>query len=92
MFPRSRHNKLSIIIISRDYYELPKRTIRAYGNIYHIFKANNFRDVQNLFQDKACMDLTLNEFKNLTRICWKEKHQPLTNDQRRIYRSISIID
>ena len=48
MFKRSRHNNLSIFIISQDYYELPKRTIRANGNIYHIFKANNFREVQNL--------------------------------------------
>ena len=48
MFKRSRHSSLSIFIISQDYYELPKRTIRANGNIYHIFKTNNFRDVQSL--------------------------------------------
>ena len=69
MFKRSRHNNLSIFIISQDYYELPKRTIRANGNIYHIFKPNNFRDVQNLYQDKASMDMTLNEFKLLTSTC-----------------------
>ena len=78
MFKRSRHSNLSIFIISQDYYELPKRTIRANGNIYHIFKPNNFRDVQNLYQDKASMDMTLNEFKNFTNICWNEKYQPLT--------------
>ena len=39
-------NNLSIVIISQDYYELPKRTMPANGNIYHIFKPNNFRDVQ----------------------------------------------
>ena len=42
MFKRSRHVNLSIFIISQDYYELPKKTIRANGNIYHIFKPNNF--------------------------------------------------
>ena len=26
------------------------------------------------------MDMTLNEFKNLTNICWNEKSQPLTID------------
>ena len=66
MFKRGLHNNLSIFIISQDYYELPKKTIRANGNIYHIFKPNNYRDVQNLYQDKASMDMTLNEFKNLT--------------------------
>ena len=77
MFKRSRHNNLSIFIISQDYYELPKRTIRCNGNLFHIFKPNNFRDVQNLYQDKASMDVTYNEFKLLTSICWNE---PLTID------------
>ena len=80
MFKRSRHNNLSIFIISQDYYELSKKTIRCNGNIYHIFKPNNFRDVINFYQDKASMDMTLNEFKYLTSICWNEKYQPLTID------------
>ena len=80
MFKQSRRNNLAIFIISQDYYELPKRTIRANGNIYHIFKPNNFRDVQNLYQDKASMDMTLNELKYLTSTCWNEKYQPLTID------------
>ena len=69
MFKRSRHNNLSIFIISQDYYELPKRSIRANGNIYHILKPNNFRDVQNLYQDKASLNMTLNDFKLLTSTC-----------------------
>ena len=78
MFKRSRHNNLSIFIMSQDYYELPKKTVRANGNIYHIFKPNNFRDVQKLYQDKASMDMTLNEFKYLTFTCWKKNYQPFT--------------
>ena len=69
MFKRSINNNLSIFIISQDYYELSKKTIRCNGNTYHIFKPNSFRDVQNLYQDKASMDMTLNEFKLL--------HQPV---------------
>ena len=79
MFKRSRHNNLSIFIISQDYYELIKINIRCNGNIFHIFKPNNFRDVLNLYQDKSSMDMTLNEFKLLTSTCWNEKYQPLTN-------------
>ena len=75
MFKRSRHNNLSIYIFSQDYYELPKRNVRANGNIYHTFKPNNFRDVQKLYQDKASMDMRLNEFKYLTSICWDKKYQ-----------------
>ena len=80
MFKRSRHNKLSIFIISQDYYELPKKTTRGNGIIFHIFKPNNFRDVQNLYQEKGSVDMTLDEFKYLTSTCWKEKYQPLTID------------
>ena len=80
MFKRSRHNNLSIFIISQDYYELSKKTIRCNGNIFHIFKPNNFGDVLNLYQDKSSMDMTLNEFKLLTSTCWNGKYQPLNID------------
>ena len=61
-FKRSRHNKLSIFNISQDYYKLPNKTIRTNGNIYHFFKPNNFLDVRNIYQDKASMDMTLDEY------------------------------
>ena len=80
MFKRSRHNNLSIFIISQDYYLLSKKTIRCNGNIFHRFKPNNFRDVLNLYQEKSSMDMTLKEFKLLTSTCWNEKYQPLTID------------
>ena len=80
MFKRSRHKSLSIFIISQDYYELPKKTIRANGNIYHLFKPSYFLDVRNTYQDKASMDMTLNEFKYLTSTCWNEKYMLLTID------------
>ena len=73
MFKRSRHKNLTIFIISQDYYELPKGKIRANGNIYHIFKPSNFRDIQNLYQDKASLDMTFDDFKYLTSTCWNEK-------------------
>ena len=80
MFKRSTHNNLSIFIISQDYYELPQKTILANGNIYRIFKPNTFLDVGLIIQDKASMDMTLDEFKYLTSTCWNEKYQPLTID------------
>ena len=74
IFKRSRHSSLSIFIKRQDYFELSKKTIRCNGNIYHIFKPNKFGDVQNLYQDKASMDLSINEFKSLTNTCWNEKY------------------
>ena len=63
MFKTSRHTNLSTFLISQDYYELAKKTIRADGNIYHMFKSNKFLDVRNIYPDKCSMDMTLNEFK-----------------------------
>ena len=80
MFRRYRHNNLSIFIISQDYYEIRKKTIRANGIIDHIFKPNNFLDVCNIYQDKASMHMTLDELKYLTSTCWDKKYQPLTID------------
>ena len=80
MFKRGRHNNLSIFIISQDYYDLPKKTVRANGKNYHLFKTNTIIDVLNLYQDKSSMDMTLNELKLLTSTCWNEKNQPLTID------------
>ena len=80
MFKRGRHNNLSMFIISQYYYELTKRTIRCNGNIFHLFKPNNYLDVRNIYQDKTSMDMTLNEFKYLTSTCWNKNYQPLTID------------
>ena len=80
MFRRSRHNNFSIFIISQKYCELPRRMIRANGNIYHIFKPNRFSDVQNLYQDRTSIDMTLDEFNLLTTTCWNKNYQPFTID------------
>ena len=80
MLKRSRHKKLSFFLISQDYYEPSKRTIRANGNIFHIFKANTFRDVLKIYQDKSSMDMTLNEFNFSTSTHWNKRYQPLSID------------
>ena len=68
-FKRIHHNNLAILMISQEYYELPKRTIRTNGNICHIFKPNNYRDVQNLYEDKTLINMTFNDLKFLTATC-----------------------
>ena len=81
MFKSSRHIRLSIFIISQDYHELPKKTIRANGNISHLLKPSNFLDVRNIYQDKASMHMTLNEFLYLISTSWNEHFMPLTIDK-----------
>ena len=80
MFQQPWHKNLSTFKVSQDSNELPKWSIRADGNIYHIFNLNNFRDVLTLCQDKSSNDVTVNEFKLLTSTCWNEKPRPFTFD------------
>ena len=80
LFKRGRHNNIAVFIISQDYYESPKQTKRENSNIFHLFRPNNSKNVLNLFQDKASIDMTINEFKYLCNICWQTNFQPLTID------------
>ena len=50
---------MPLFIISQNKYDLPKRTIRANGKTHEVFKSNNFRDFQRIFQDKTSMDMNL---------------------------------
>ena len=74
---RSRHWFIYFHIQPR-LLRISKRTIRANGNIFYIFRPNKYRDVQNFYRDKA--SVTLKEFKYLFFICWDKKNQPLTID------------
>ena len=80
LFEQSGQKNLSIFIISQDYYPIPKRNIRVNVNIWHIFKPNNFRDVENLFQDEGSIQMRFKALENLAFTCWNEKDQPLTID------------
>ena len=45
-----------------------------------MFTPNNFRDVQNLYQDKTSMKMSLNDFSYLTSPCWNINCTLLTVD------------
>ena len=80
LFKQSRHKSLFVVVISEVSYELGKETIRFTGNIYHIIKLNNYRDVQKFYRDKNSMVMILNKFKYLNSTCWRENHFPFTVD------------
>ena len=86
MFERFRQSNISIFPFSEVYNELSNRIFRANGNISNKFKPNDSRDVQNLYQDKARMDMKDIEFKIFSSTCWNEKHHPrsshMTKDKR----------
>ena len=63
---------LSFFTLSPDYYELPKKSVRANGFIYFLFKPNKYRDEQILYRDKASLHMTLKKFQILTSALWKK--------------------
>ena len=78
-FKRSRHKISSIFIMSQDSYELSKKTVRANGSIFIIFPIQTISEMY-LYQDKASIDMTFDEFKFLTSGCWDKNYQPLSID------------
>ena len=80
MFKRSRHNTISGFIFSQSVYELAKRTTRANGKTYHIFKPNVFGDFPGLYQNKATKVETIDKPTFLTSTCVNKRYQPLTID------------
>ena len=79
---------LSVLCITIFRYSLsakittnfPKRRLELTEISITFFKPNNFLDVRIIYQDKASMDMTLDEFKYLTSTCWNKNYQPLTID------------
>ena len=63
VFKWSRNKNKSDFVISHDYFECPRTSNWANAKLYHTVKPSNLRYVQNLYQSKASMDMTLNEFK-----------------------------
>ena len=80
MFKQTRHNYKSIFLLSKDYYELSKKTIRCNSKNYHIFQPNSFLEVRSIYQHKNYMDMTPKKIELLTTICWYKTYQPLTID------------
>ena len=50
------------------------------GKFKHIFEPNFFRDIQKILQDKASMDMTVNEFKYINQYLLGKKYQSFTID------------
>ena len=50
-----------------------KKTIRNNSNIIISFQ-QTLKDVEHIYRDKAGFDMSFDEFKELCREAWKEKH------------------
>ena len=75
-FTRGRHNDLDVYYLSQSYFDLPKRTIRNNSNIIILFQ-QTLKDVEHIYRDIACFDMSYEEFKELCREAWRERYNYL---------------
>ena len=66
---RSRLSNIYIFVFCPENYALPKKTIRANGNIYQTFKPKNYRVLESSYQDKSSMGLTIIELNLISSTC-----------------------
>ena len=72
-FIRGRHYNINCIYLSQSYFQLPKRSIRDNSNCFIFFKLKA-KDIANVWQDIASLDMQLDSFKTLCNEAWKVKH------------------
>ena len=74
-YTRGRHNNADVIYISQNYYQLPKKTIRANANFMIFFKLSP-DDVDNIFRSSgASVDFKdIDEFRNFCNKAWQNEY------------------
>ena len=79
-FIRGRHNNINCIYLSQNYFQLPRKSIRANSNCFIFFKLNA-KDLSNVWQDIASMDYPdINDFKEICASAWRQAHGYLLID------------
>jgi len=72
-YTRGRHNNVSSIYISQNYYRLPRQTIRSNTNVLILFSLPT-KDLQHIYSDFISGDMELQEFKDFCKTAWREPH------------------
>ena len=80
VYKRFRHCAMFMFLINHEYYELPKRTIKVDGKIYHKLKPDKLRHIQSSIKTKQVWMRHLMNLYYLIYTCWNEKYQFLTID------------
>ena len=72
-FTKGRHNNISCIYLTQNYFQLPRRSIRGNSNCFIFFKLK-MKDVQNIWQDLASDDFPdIKDFKQFVKDIWDFK-------------------
>ena len=72
-YTRGRHNNISSIYISQNYYKLPCQNIRSNANLLILFSLPK-NDLNQIYNDFISRDMDLNEFQNFCSNAWTKKY------------------
>jgi hypothetical protein len=68
-YTRGRHNNISSIYISQNYYKLPRQTIRSNANVLILFSLPK-KDLQHIYDDIVSRDMSWTEFQTFCNKAW----------------------
>lgn len=68
-YTRGRHNNISSIYISQNYYKLPRQTIRSNANVLILFSLPK-KDLQHIYDDIVSRDMSWTEFQTFCNKTW----------------------
>lgn len=79
-FCLGRHRHVDVIYISQSYASIPKHLIRENANFAVIFKQDEM-NLKHIFNDFVLStDMDFNQFKEMCKKCWNEKHSFISID------------
>ena len=80
VFRRSRHNTLSLFVITHGFYVQHKDTIRENCTIIHQFIRNFFANIDCIDRQLSLTDMLIKKYKRFVNIVWSEDYNFVTID------------
>jgi Poxvirus A32 protein len=81
-FSMGRHKSVDCFYLAQTYSRIPKQLVRDNANFIIVFKQDEM-NLQHIFSDHVCPDMTFPEFKNMCAMCWNDKFGFLVIDKDR---------
>lgn len=72
-FAMGRHKNIDSFYLCQTYTRIPKHLIRDNANVLVLFKQDDM-NLKHVYDDHVSTDMPFEEFKNLCRTCWEDKH------------------
>lgn len=75
-----RHRDIDCFYLCQTYSSIPKQLVRDNANLIALFKQDN-TNLKHIYDDHVNVDMSFDEFRNLSAECWKEKYGFLVIDK-----------